>query len=207
MSIVRTWDRTFRRGVKRSVGLCVDEVGVACHLMAATWTIKVTRTSSAPPHEMQEPWFPAPPSLRVVSVETYLHDVGQPTRVIHPDPGVKVVLEPTAWFRGGWYRLEVQVPPDGVVDVVAQFICRDGNQFWHRLPVIDRNSFYATVRLGGDLERLALRINGSGYLMRPVKCMLRRLGVIGWIGDIARAALNVVKRRRFGILQSGVNFV
>jgi GT2 family glycosyltransferase len=166
-----------------------------------------TRTSSAPPHEIQEQWFPAPLSFRVVSVETHLHDVGQPTRVIHPDPGVKVVLEPMAWFHGGWYRLEVQFPPDGVVDVLAQFVCVDGSQFWHRLTVIDRNSFSATVRLGGALERLALRINGSGYLMRPVKFMLRRLGVMGWIGDIARAALNVVKRRRFGILQSGVNFV
>jgi GT2 family glycosyltransferase len=175
--------------------------------MAATWTIKVTRTSSAPPHEMQEPRFPAPPSLRVVSVETYLHDVGQPTRVIHPDPGVKVVLKPTAWFRGGWYRLEVQFPPDGVVDVVAQFVCVDGSQFWHRLPVIDRNSFSVTLRIGAALERLVLRISGSGYLVRPIRFFMGHLDAISWVRDIARTALNVVKRRRLGIVQSGANFV
>src|SRR5439155_22468739 len=66
----------------------------------------VTCTVSARPREMQEPWFPAPPNLRVVSVEGDIHHAGLPARVIHPDPAIKVVLAPTAHLSGGRYRLE-----------------------------------------------------------------------------------------------------
>jgi GT2 family glycosyltransferase len=156
--------------------------------------------------KLQEQGFAVSARLSVASVEAGLRQPGLPARVSHPDPAVKVVLEPTTRFRRGWYKLEIQFPPDGVVDVVAEFICAGGDQFWQRLPVVDRNSFCVTLRIGGILERLILRISGSGYVTRPVKFVLRRRITIGWIADVARTALRVIKRRRLGILQSGVSF-
>jgi O-antigen biosynthesis protein len=165
-------------------------------------------TTSAPDGwKLQQQGFAVSARLSVVSVEGGLREVSLPARVTHPDPAIKVILEPTTRFRRGWYRLEIQFPPDGVVDVVGEFICAGGDQFWQRLAVVDRNSFCVTLRIGGILERLILRISGSGYLTRPVKFVLRRRIAIGWIADIARRALRVVKRRPLGILQSGVSFV
>jgi O-antigen biosynthesis protein len=166
----------------------------------------VAGMSSPNAWKLQEQGFAASARLRVVSVEEGLRELSLPARVAHPDPAIKVVLEPTTRFRRGWYRLEIQFPPDGVVDVVGEFICAGGDQFWQRLAVVDRNSFCVTLRIGGILERLILRISGSGYVMRPSKFVLRRRIAIGWIADVARAALRVVKRRRLGILQSGVSF-
>jgi GT2 family glycosyltransferase len=167
----------------------------------------VAGMSSSNGWTLQEQEFAASARLRVVSVEEALRELSLPARVTHPDPAIKVVLEPTTRFRRGWYKLEIQFPPDGVVDVVGEFICAGGDQFWQRFPVVDRNSFCLTLRIGGILERLILRISGSGHVMRPVKFLLRRRISIGWIADVTRAALRVLKRRRLGILQSGASFV
>jgi GT2 family glycosyltransferase len=167
----------------------------------------VAGMSSSNGWTLQEQEFAASARLRVVSVEEALRELSLPARVTHPDPAIKVVLEPTTRFRRGWYKLEIQFPPDGVVDVVGEFICAGGDQFWQRFPVVDRNSFCLTLRIGGILERLILRISGSGHVIRPVKFLLRRRISIGWIADVTRAALRVLKRRRLGILQSGASFV
>jgi GT2 family glycosyltransferase len=154
----------------------------------------------------QQSNFSAPSGFRVAAIEKYIHHLDGPRRVIHPDPAISVSLEPIVPFSGGWCRFEICFPPDGVVDIVVKVQCAGENQVWYRLAAIDRNSFVATVRIPSPVERVTLHISGSGYLMTPLKFVLKRVGAITSVAEIARRALYVAKRRRFGLLKSAANF-
>ncbi len=164
--------------------------------------------ASSPPYEMQEQGleFPAPTGFHVVSAKQHLHRAVLPIRVNHPDAAVEVTLEPTAPVPRGWCRVEIDFPPEGLVDVAVQLRCSDGSQFWHRLTTIDRNCFILTVRIGGLLNSVMLRISGSGYLTRPLKFNLKRIDPVGWVNEVLAKARSVLAVRGFGIVHSAANF-
>ena len=55
-------------------------------------------------------WFPVKVSKLLTTI---------PIRLNHPELGIRVVVEPTAEVRIGWYHLELCFPPEGVVDLVV----------------------------------------------------------------------------------------
>jgi GT2 family glycosyltransferase len=150
--------------------------------------------------------FPAPTGFHVVSARQHLRRAVLPIRVSHPDAAVEVTLEPTAPMRRGWCRIEIDFPPQGLVDVAVQLRCSDGSQFWHRLTAIDRNCFILTVRIGGVLNSVALRISGSGYLTRPLKFNFKRVDPVGWVSEVLAKARSVVADRGLGVVRSAANF-
>ena len=46
----------------------------------------------------------------------------RPFEWTHPDPALRVVLEPIAPVRGRWCRFAIRFPPEGVVDVMVQVL-------------------------------------------------------------------------------------
>jgi hypothetical protein len=128
-----------------------------------------------------------------------------PVRVTHPDPALRVTLEPTAKTNGRWYRIAISFPPEGIVDVLMQICWADG-QLWQRLTAVERNSFAATVRSGGALERMTLHISGSGYLAAPSQFIVARVNGLTWLADVVGRARDVLRRRGAGVAWSGVHF-
>ena len=65
--------------------------------------------------------FPALSGFRLVSSEQVRGAQGVPVRVAHPDPGLQLTFAPDGPMPGGWYQLELQFPPEGLVDAVYSF--------------------------------------------------------------------------------------
>src|SRR3954466_10606864 len=100
--------------------------------------------------------FHAVSGFRLVGRDTVRVDKSVPVRVVHPDAGLRLTFVPVMTVPAGWYELELRYPPEGLVDVVAQFVLSGGAVLWQRLPVIARNHFRAHFRLEHALEQLTL---------------------------------------------------
>ena len=80
--------------------------------------------------------FPAPAGFRIVSSEEVRDGQGAPARVIHPDPGLRITLEPERAMQRDWYQFELKFPPEGLVHVVARLslagegVCGCGCRSW-----------------------------------------------------------------------------
>ena len=111
--------------------------------------------------------FPAPAGFRIVSSEEIRDGQGTPARVIHPDPGLRITLEPERAMPRDWYQFELKFPPEGLVHVVARLSLAGEGVLWLRLPVLARNHFLAHFRLEQALESLTLIVTGSGRLTAP----------------------------------------
>src|SRR5205809_123276 len=96
---------------------------------------------------MPETPFPAPDGFRCVASETVRRGDETPARIVHPDPGLRVTLAPTAPVPAGWYRFELIFPPEGLCDAVIQFTFVGGAVLWLRMPLTARNHFLAHFRL------------------------------------------------------------
>jgi GT2 family glycosyltransferase len=132
---------------------------------------------------------------------------GAPVRLVHPDPGWRIVLAPDRPMPRDWYQFELQFPPEGLVDVVVQFAFADDQVLWLRLPLFARNRFLAHFRLEGALERLTLVITGSGRLTAPAVCRFERVGLRGQMAAAARRGVDVLRRDGIGVFASGLNYL
>lgn len=149
--------------------------------------------------------FPVPDGFRVVSSERIRGGTGAPVRIVHPDPGLRLTFAPLTTMLAGWYQLELRFPPEGLVDVAAEFSF--GEQvLWLRLPVIARNHFLAHVRLEGALKQLTLIVTGSGRLQAPV-CRFGSVGMGGQLAAAARRGVEIFRRDGVGVVWSGLNYL
>lgn len=148
--------------------------------------------------------FPAPAGFTVVSSEQIRGGAGM--RLVHPDPGLKVALAPAVPVAGSWYQFELQFPPEGVVDVQAEFTFTDGKVLWQRFPALARNHFLAHFRLEGALAGVTLFIAGSGRLAQP-RCRFERVGLGGQLATAAWRGIDVFRRDGFGAVRSAVNYL
>src|SRR3954470_22887218 len=114
--------------------------------------------------------FPALAGFCVASVAETYGSERVPVRIVHPDPGLRVVLEPETPVRADWYQFELCFPPEGLVDVQIELSFADSRVLWLRMPVLARNHFFAHFRLEDALERLTLIVIGSGRLTEPMVC-------------------------------------
>lgn len=128
-------------------------------------------------------------------------------RVVHPDPGLRVVLVPEAPVASGWYQLELAFPSEGLVDVVAQFVFSDVRVLWLRLPLVARNHSLAHLRIESGVKQLTLLVNGSGRLSEPTLLRFGRVGVAGQIATAARRGRDIFRRDGFGVVASGLNYL
>ncbi|TMJ01353.1 MAG: glycosyltransferase [Alphaproteobacteria bacterium] len=151
--------------------------------------------------------FPAPAGFRLVSTDEIREGGGTPARVIHPDPGLKLALAPDRAMPGGWYQFELQLLPEGLVDVVAQFSFADDRVLWLRLPLFGRNHFLAHFRLEGALQCLTLVITGSGRLTDPTVCRFVRIGLRGQLTAALRRGVDIFRRDGLGVFASGLNYL
>ena len=151
--------------------------------------------------------FPAFAGFRRVAVEQARAAAGMPVRVLHPDPGLTVSLAPIGPTAGDWYQLELRFPPEGVVEVLAQFVFADGGMLWQRLPALARNHFLAQFRLSGPIERVRLTVTGSGRLAQPDLCRFERVGRIGHFAAVARRGLEIVRRDGVRAVWSAMSYL
>ena len=151
--------------------------------------------------------FPAPAGFRVVSVEKFREGAGTPLRIVHPDPGLRIVLAPHHSMRADWYQLEMKFASEGLVDVKACFSFSNGRVLWLRLPVLARNTFLAHFRLEDTLERLTLIITGSGRLNDPATCRFHRVGLSGQLAAAARRGVDIFRRDGVAVFASGLNYL
>src|SRR5687767_1313895 len=128
-------------------------------------------------------------------------------RVVHPDPGLRLVFSPDRPMPSDWYQLELRFPPEGLVDVVVQFSFADERVLWLRLPLFARNHFLAHLRLDGALERLTLIVTGSGRLTEPALCRFERVGWFGQLAAAARRGVDIFRRDGLGVFASGLNYL
>ena len=151
--------------------------------------------------------FPAPPGFRIVSADEVRAGEGTPARIVHPDPGLKLVLAPQQPMAADWYQFELKFPPEGLVDVIVQFSFADDRVLWLRLPVLARNHFLAHFRLEGALEQLTLIVTGSGRLTAPTLARFERVGWRGQFAAAARRGVDIFRRDGFGVFASGLNYL
>jgi GT2 family glycosyltransferase len=151
--------------------------------------------------------FPVLPGFRCVSSEQIRAGEGEPVRVAHPDPGLRVVFAPEAPVRSAWYQLELRFPPEGLVDVVARFAFAHDRVLWMRLPLVARNHFLAHLRLEGAVEQIALTVNGSGRLTEPALLRFKRVGWPQQIAAAARRGRDIFRRDGSGVVASGLNYL
>lgn len=128
-------------------------------------------------------------------------------RVVHPDRGLKLVFSPERPMPADWYQFELQFPPEGLVDVVAQFSFADDRVLWLRLPTLARNHFFAHFRLENTLERLTLIVTGSGRLTEPTLNRFQRVGLSGQLAAAARRGVDIFRRDGLGVFASGLNYL
>jgi GT2 family glycosyltransferase len=150
--------------------------------------------------------FPIPAGFRLVAAEEARRD-GIPERVVHPDPGLQLTFAPVGEISGGWYQLELQFPPEGLVDVVARLSFAGDRVLWLRLPLLARNHGLAHLRLEGGLESLTLIITGSGRFAAPTLCRFERVGLGSQVAAAARRGRDIFRRDGFGVAWSGVNYL
>src|SRR5215210_191271 len=147
----------------------------------------------------------APAGFRLVSAEEIRGGEGTPVRVVHPDAGLTIAFAPDRPMPSGWYQFELRFPPEGLVDVVAQFSFADDRVLWLRLPLFARNHFLAHFRLEGALQSLSLIIAGSGRLTEPMLCRFERVGLRGQLAAAASRGLEIFRRDGLGVFASGLN--
>ena len=124
-----------------------------------------------------------------------------PIRVVHPEPGVRLDLQPIGEVGPGWYRLELRFPVEGVVDAIVHLALRGGDQFWLRPGVLERNHFVADLRLKSPLSLVTIELAGSGDIRRPTRFNFDRISRFTWLVSVARRALYVLKRDRLGFIR------
>ena len=151
--------------------------------------------------------FPAPAGFRLASAEEVRGGEGAPVRVVHPDPGLRLVFVPGRPMPSDWYQCELRFPPEGLVDVVAQFSFANDRVLWLRLPLFARNHFLAHFRLEGALERLTLIVTGSGRLTEPTLSRFERVGLRGQLAAAARRGVDIFRRDGLGVFASGLNYL
>lgn len=151
--------------------------------------------------------FRAPSGFHLVSVDRLHEDQAVPVRVVHPDPGLQVVLAPDKPMPSDWYQLELRFPPEGLVDIVAQFAFADERVLWLRLSLFARNHFLAHFRLEGALDRLTLIVTGSGRLTEPILSRFERVGLRGQLTAAARRGIDIFRRDGIGVFASGLNYL
>jgi GT2 family glycosyltransferase len=151
--------------------------------------------------------FPAPAGFRIVSTDEVRAGEGTPVRIVHPDPGLRLVLAPEQPMPADWYQFELTFPPEGLVDVIVQFSFADDRVLWLRLPVLARNHFLAHFRLEDALERLTLIVTGSGRLTSPTLCRFERVGLRGQLAAAARRGVDIFRRDGLGVFASGLNYL
>jgi GT2 family glycosyltransferase len=117
------------------------------------------------------------------------------------------MFAPDGTMPGGWYQLELQFAPEGLVDVVARLSFAVDQVLWLRLPLLARNHCLAHVRLESGLEDLTLLVTGSGRLAEPLLCRCERVGLAAQVTAAARRGLDIFRRDGFGVLWSGVNYL
>ena len=151
--------------------------------------------------------FLAASGFRVVSSDEFRGGEGAPVRLIHPDPGLKVVLAPDRPTPAGWYQFELTFPPEGLVDVQAEFAFAGDRVLWLRLPVLARNHFLAHFRLEDALEQLTLIVTGSGALNAPTVCRFEKVGLRGQLAAAAKRGFDIFRRDGLGVFASGLNYL
>jgi GT2 family glycosyltransferase len=151
--------------------------------------------------------FPAPPGFRIVSADEVRAGEGTPVRIVHPDPGLRLVLAPERPMPADWYQFELKFPPEGLVDVIVQFSFVDDRVLWLRLPVLARNHFLAHFRLEDALHRLTLIVTGSGRLTSPTLCRFEHVGLHGQLAAAARRGVDIFRRDGLGVFASGLNYL
>ena len=151
--------------------------------------------------------FSAPDGFRLASAEETRGGEDAPVRVVHPDLGLRIAFVPDGPIPSGWYQFELRFPPEGLVDVVAQFSFADDRVLWLRLPLFARNHFLAHFRLEGALQRLTLIVAGSGRLTEPVLCRFAHVGRRGQLGAAAQRGIDIFRRDGLGVFASGLNYL
>ena len=148
--------------------------------------------------------FPALPGFRIAASEE-VREGG--ARVPHPDAGLRVTFAPETPMPAGWYQLELQFPPEGLVDVVARFSFAGDRVLWLRLPVLARNHFVAQFRLEDALTGLMLVVSGSGRIAEPATSRFERVGLTGQLTTAAKRGVEVFRRDGLGVFRSAINYV
>ncbi len=151
--------------------------------------------------------FPPPAGFRLVSADLFRPGDAPPVRVVHPDPGFRLVLAPTAPVLAGWYQFELRFPAEGLVDVLVQFSFSNDRVLWLRFPLIARNHFLAHFRLEQDLQHLTLIVTGSGRLAEPDRCRFERVGLGSQLAAAVSRGIEIFGRDGFGVFASGLNYL
>ena len=130
-----------------------------------------------------------------------------PVRVTHPDPAWRITLAPRTALPSGWFDLELRFPAAGIVDAVARLSFGDGSVLWSRLPAVERNHFRFHFRAGSPVTEVMLSLGGSGTSLQPLSFTLVRAGALSRIAALARRAVHVLRRDRWGFVASLANFL
>jgi GT2 family glycosyltransferase len=144
--------------------------------------------------------FPAPEGFRVAEIKVVPRQAAAPTRVVHPDPAFRVALAPENPVGRGWHQLEICFPAEGIVEVIAKISFVNGEDFWQRLPAIERNHFAVHVRCSGPLTNITLTVSGSGRLLNPARITFRRVNRASWLLALASRLHHVIKRDGFAVI-------
>ena len=144
--------------------------------------------------------FPAPEGFRIAEVEVVPHQTAAPIRVVHPDPAFRVTLAPEKPVERGWHQLEICFPAEGIVEVIAQISFVNAEDFWQRLPAIERNHFAVHVRCSSPLKSITLTIAGSGRVLNPFRIIFRRVNRASWLLALASRLHHVIKRDGFAVV-------
>jgi O-antigen biosynthesis protein len=142
--------------------------------------------------------------LRVVSCQSFEPPDEVPIRLNHPEIGMRVVIEPTAEVKRGWYRFELSFPPEGVVDLVVNISFGKDQQFWLRPSAVDRNHFAADIRVTDGITRIILFVGGSGCGRCPTNFSFMRTSRAAWAISIAKRAMHVLKHDQIRFVRSAV---
>jgi GT2 family glycosyltransferase len=151
--------------------------------------------------------FPPPAGFRCVGSDLIRAGEGRPVRIVHPDAGLRITLEPIVAMPGDWYQFDLTFPPEGLVEVLVQFLFVDERVLWLRLPTLDRNRFHGHFRLESGLKALTLVVTGSGRLDAPTQCRFERVGLRRQLAAAARRGVDIFRRDGFGVIYSGFDYL
>jgi GT2 family glycosyltransferase len=144
---------------------------------------------------------PRLPGFRLASCKTLPSPHQVPIRVVHPDHGLQLDLQPIGEVGPGWYRLELKFPMEGVVDAIVNLALSRGDQFWLRPGVLDRNHFVADLRLKSTLRSITIKLVGSGDIRQPTRFNFERISRFTWVVSLTRRARYLLKRDRLGFIR------